>query len=561
MAAKSRNSKRMTIPFPFGRRTVGRYELLFPLASGGMASVFLGRLSGMAGFEKLVAIKIIHPHLIEQEEFVEMFLDEARLSAQIHHPNVVEIFEVGEEDGVYFMVAELVRGQSLKDLLGAMTRLGKRVEPRIFLSIMVQVCEALHAAHTLDAADGSPLGLVHRDVSPSNILISYDGFVKLIDFGIAFAEGRITSTRSGVVKGKFGFMAPEQLKGNAIDRRSDIFSLGVVLYLMASGKHPFKGNTEGEQVNLVLNTEPMSLCEIDANISPDLERVILKALAKNPEHRHQTAEKLGLELRSLLTKEGGSVESMRIAELMTTAFAVEKEEDKLALDKAVSLAPIEPGSSGAREIRSTTPTPGAWRLTDVIQKPFQRTSGRWFRGVLLFLIVVFGAVVGHVVYNDSGAGWTDAVERDVGARLGLNGKGPEYGADENQMNGQQLALGDGGDSSADGSSLGVIDSLLQASQVKLQLQGLPDSPTVLLDGEETAVDGDTIAVPSDGQKRELKVIADGYEAYLETISPVEDGVHTITMRKKRGQPSKAGQNKKRNRKPKRDKLMECPYCD
>lgn len=546
--------------------------------------MFLGRLLGMAGFEKLVAIKVIHPHLVEHQEFVEMFLDEARLSAQIHHPNVVEIFEVGEEEGLYFMVAELVRGRSLKDLLTALTRIGERLEPRLFLSIITQVCDGLHAAHTLTAADGSHMGLVHRDITPSNILVAYDGFVKLIDFGIAFAHGRITTTRSGVVKGKFGFMAPEQLKGAEVDRRSDIFSLGVVLYLLATGRHPFPGATEGEQVNQVLNSLPIPPRKHNPSIERELERVINKALAKEPGHRHQSAEKLGMELRTILASKGGPVDSIQIAELMSWVLGDEMREDKKTLDEALaSLPKVEPMATPISRVRDMNKSPHGFsprRLTDVIRQPLSYTSKGWRRVALLLTVGVISVlairlitvkekvsgdeILGAVgIHTSTSNGESDEVKELLDASSSdapiQETTEPKKDTDKPERRrprriGESVVIPPELEQDAAPSAKGE-------KSVTMLLKGLPENANVQVDGRDTPIEGGRIIVWGDGINRELTVIAEGYEAYTRIIAPTKDGELEVELRKKRGQSSKSRQTKKRNPKAINKKLMECPYCD
>ncbi len=213
-----------------GRR-LGRYELLLEMGSGGMATLYLARMAGPRRFEKLVAIKKIHDHLTSRQDFVDMFLDEAQISARIQHPNVVQLFDLGEADGSYFIAMEYVHGVNLAGLLRAVSGRGSGQYgwPQAAW-IVAEAAAGLHAAHELLTTDGRPMNLVHRDVSPQNILVSYDGNVKVADFGIAFAAERITHTSSGVLKGKIPYMAPEQAAGEPLDRRADVFALGTLLF-------------------------------------------------------------------------------------------------------------------------------------------------------------------------------------------------------------------------------------------------------------------------------------------------------------------------------------------
>ncbi len=263
--------------------------MVYPIAHGGMAGVYVGRLPGMAGFEKLVALKVIHPHLAKERSFIDMFLDEARIAAGIHHPNVGEIYEVGAEDGLYYMIGELVLGQNLHSMVRALNNKKVTVPEAISAYIVAQVCLGLHAAHEQKREDGKPLGLVHRDVTPRNILVSYNGFVKLVDFGVAWARDKLSHTEVGTIKGKIGFMAPEQIRCESMDRRCDVFSLGVVLYNLLTGRHPFTAANDAATISNIIAGKPTPPSEIVPEIGPDLEEIVLTALANSPDKRYPTA--------------------------------------------------------------------------------------------------------------------------------------------------------------------------------------------------------------------------------------------------------------------------------
>src|SRR5580700_11191148 len=226
--------------------TVGRYALHHEIASGGMATVHIGRLLGPVGFARTVAIKRLHPHLARNPEFVAMFLDEARLAARIRHPNVVSTLDVVATEGELFVVMEYVPGDSLARLLFAAKERSERVPLSVAASIMVDMLHGLHAAHEASDERGQPLNLVHRDVSPHNVLVGTDGAAHLIDFGVAKATGRAQVTREGQLKGKLAYMAPEQLGGSPVDRRADVFGASVVLWEMLTGQRLFDGADEGE---------------------------------------------------------------------------------------------------------------------------------------------------------------------------------------------------------------------------------------------------------------------------------------------------------------------------
>jgi serine/threonine protein kinase len=233
-----------------------RFELVAELASGGMATVYLARLSSVAGFQRLYAIKRLHPHLQREPEFVDMFLDEARLAARIHHPNVVSILEVGESKRGYYLVMEYIEGDTLARLLARSAQAQAKLPVDVTVRIALDTLAGLDAAHDLKDDHDQPLGVVHRDVSPQNILVGIDGTTRITDFGVARAAARLTTTRTGQLKGKLAYMAPEQARGQAVDRRADLFALGIVLWEALAMKRLFKGEGEADTLSRVLS-EPI----------------------------------------------------------------------------------------------------------------------------------------------------------------------------------------------------------------------------------------------------------------------------------------------------------------
>ncbi|KYF59819.1 hypothetical protein BE08_10865, partial [Sorangium cellulosum] len=272
--------------------TLGRYEILIPVAKGGMAAVWAARLQGTRGFRKIVAIKTMLPDVSDDPDFESMFLDEARVAARVRHPNVVEILDLGEEDDVLYIVMEWVDGETAGTLQRAAKKLGG-IPQRIVLRIASQICAGLHNAHELRDDSGALLDLVHRDISPANVLISTAGFVKIVDFGVAKSKGRLHVTRAGgIVKGKTPYLSPEQLAGLPIDRRSDIFSFGALLYVLTTGMHPFRAETELSTVENITIKAPLPPRELNGAIHPELEKIILKALEKDRENRFSTCAEM-----------------------------------------------------------------------------------------------------------------------------------------------------------------------------------------------------------------------------------------------------------------------------
>jgi serine/threonine-protein kinase len=302
---------------------IGRYDLIYVLGRGGMATVYMGQVRGLAGFEKLVTIKVIHQHLAQEQSFVDMFLDEARISALIQHPNVAAVQEVGREEGLLYMVGEFVEGQSLRDLMAKARHRSTRLSHPMAAFVASCVCDGLHAAHELIDEEGRPLNLVHRDVSPPNVMISYQGFIKLIDFGVAQARGRLAHTEAGTIKGKMGYLAPEQLRGKLLDRRCDIFALGVMLYEMAIGLHPFPGETELERLNCIASGKYRAPRTVEPTIDPKLERIIVKALAHRREDRFETAAEMSASLRQYIASTGLPMGTEQVVEVMDWLFPEE----------------------------------------------------------------------------------------------------------------------------------------------------------------------------------------------------------------------------------------------
>ena len=316
---------------PDNQTELGRYTLLYRFAAGGMANLYAARLPGSDGFEKIVAIKVMHPHLTSDAEFVKMFIDEARLASRITHPNVVQIFELGRAEGTHFIAMEHVEGESV---LAVLRR--SRLPHTTSVQIVAAAALGLHAAHELRDADGRPLEVVHRDVSPDNILVGYDGGVKVADFGVARARDSLHTTRSGAVKGKFAYMAPEQALGLRVDRRTDVFALGVLLFEMTTGHRLFRRPTEAEVLQAVIRCNVPRPSELAPGYPASLERVVLRALQRNPSGRFETA----LELHEALTyhmmehREAPSV-TATISETMHTLFADRIEEKRRLLRRHV----------------------------------------------------------------------------------------------------------------------------------------------------------------------------------------------------------------------------------
>ncbi|MFT3772051.1 MAG: serine/threonine-protein kinase [Minicystis sp.] len=273
---------------------LGRYELLLPIAQGGMATVWAARQRGSRGFQKTVAIKTMLPTLSEDPQFEQMFLDEAALAAKIHHPHVCEILDLGEQDEILYIVMEWIDGEALSVIHKAARKNQAQLPIRLTMRMLAQACGGLHAAHELKDENDIPLQLVHRDVSPQNILVTYDGIVKLVDFGVAKAMGRAGGeTSAGQLKGKVPYMSPEQARGGLVDRRTDVFAMGIVLYKMATGLHPFMGENDLVTMRNIISRPLLPPRVKNPSFPAEVEQVLIKCLQKDPDKRYQTMAELG----------------------------------------------------------------------------------------------------------------------------------------------------------------------------------------------------------------------------------------------------------------------------
>jgi len=311
-------------PDPTGPERIGRYELCFELASGGMATVYLARVDGASGFEKLVALKRIHRHLAKEKKYVDMFLDEAKIASRITHPNVCSVFDFGQADGEYYIAMEYLVGEPLSRLCGRVARdQEQRRHPLLPLRmarIMADACEGLHAAHELKDANGDLLHVVHRDVSPRNLFVTYDGSVQVVDFGIASARQRMHHTATGQVKGTFAYMAPEQLAGKSIDRGVDIWSLGVSLWEMLTLKRLFRRDTTANTIHAVLYDDLVAPSEHRSQVPKELDEIVMKALERDPKKRWQSAREMGRAVRKFLGTREEIIGPAELSDWMRTVF-------------------------------------------------------------------------------------------------------------------------------------------------------------------------------------------------------------------------------------------------
>jgi len=398
---------------------VGEYEIVAQLRAGGMATLFLGRRTGVAGFARHVAIKVVHPHLTSDPAFVRMFVDEALLSARIHNPNVVHVEELGQTGDTYFLVMEYVHGVSLAQLLAGLARRTLRLSPALATHIALHVAEGLHAAHETRGDDGTPLDVVHRDVSPQNILLAFSGHVKLIDFGIAKAHGRGQHTTAGSLKGKIRYMSPEQARGASVDRRTDVYALGIVLWEMLTQRRLFNADNDLALLDEVRSPHARPPGSVVPDISPALDAVVMATLAPDATARPATAHDLRRRLAEAMPA-GLAIDASDLASVLSDVMAEERRAGLAALPAQTAsqiLTMLEPspaaGDSNATQepkrqsLSTLTLDAGAFAETKTLEG--QRSiatpqvtlghgpPGGRARGTILMRRVVIAAVIVSVL--------------------------------------------------------------------------------------------------------------------------------------------------------------------
>jgi serine/threonine-protein kinase len=320
-----------------------------------MATVFLARLSGVGGFQRFVAIKRLHPHLAREPEFIEMFLEEARIAARIHHPNVVPILEIGESDQGYYIVMEYVEGDTLGRLLARSAQTGVRLPTKVGLRVVIDMLAGLDAAHELKDDDGNPFGIVHRDISPQNVLVGVDGSARLSDFGVARATSKLSTTRTGQLKGKLAYMAPEQAKGHKdIDRRADLFAAGIVLWEVLACRRLFKGDGEADTLNRVLHEPIPPVRAANPTIPAALEAVVAKALERDRTKRYETSAEFADSLERASRVVGALGTHKDVAQYLETVLGTEISQQREVV--RAWLARSEPSRHGMEGLLKHEPT-------------------------------------------------------------------------------------------------------------------------------------------------------------------------------------------------------------
>ncbi|MCU0671151.1 MAG: serine/threonine protein kinase [Myxococcota bacterium] len=387
-----------TAPAMLGDTSFGKYTLIAKIGHGGMAEVFLAAVRGPAGFTKLCVLKRLHPHLEEEDALVGMFLDEARLAARLNHPNVVQTYEVGDVEGLHFLTMEYLEGQSLARVLRHLRRLDQPLPLGVGTRMFVELLDGLQYAHSLKDFDGTPLNVVHRDISPGNVYVTYDGQVKLLDFGIARAGTQLVETRAGQVKGKFAYIAPEQASTDGKhDQRADIWSLGVVMWEAFAGKRLFKGDSEVATLHNALTSEILTL-DTEIDVPNELARIVDRALQRDPDARYPSARAMKEDLEQFMHSEGLRAGRNDVGSFVTELFERERDDQRRVLSAymrgespGISMTPISISGGTGSGVSSRSSMPSAASAVVATDGSRDKKKQMLVVGLLLLLAAGVGA--------------------------------------------------------------------------------------------------------------------------------------------------------------------------
>jgi serine/threonine-protein kinase len=470
---------------------IGRYEIAGRIALGGMAEIVLARLLGPSGFERPVVIKRILPHLAEDPAIVDMFLDEARIVARIRHPNVVQVSELGRHDGELFLVMEYLEGETVASLVRRLSGRGRRCDHDLAAYVCACVATGLHAAHELRDEDDVCQDLVHRDVSPQNVFVTYDGAVKVLDFGIAKVADRVTKTVTGEIKGKLEYMSPEQILGEDLDRRSDLFSLGIVLYEMATGRRLFKRPTTPAIIQAITSEPLVRPTSVDPELPEALSRICTKALARDPADRYSTAMEMRRDLMGFL--ESSSPEALpeeRLAHLMRELFHDRIEEKRGMLRRLRAGSRITSVPAGETDEHIVLPTIEGVEIATRIQRRAARglRTKRLALGVTLALAVLVAAL----------GAWR-------GSSLIEAWRGPSNGGEASPT--------------APGASDSSSPSVVTAEPITIVVTSTPSGALVSLDGRELGRTPHEEALPRSDEPVLLTLTLEGFEPAEQLVVP------------------------------------------
>jgi serine/threonine protein kinase len=512
-------------------RNVGKYRILSELGRGGMANVYLAVARGPGGVNKLVVLKALLPDLATEQGALAMFLDEARLAAQLNHAHVVQTYEVGTEAERHVIVMEYLEGQSFSLIIRRTEQSEQKLSMRMYLRVLINVLEGLHYAHELCSYDGTPLSLVHRDVSPQNVFVTYDGQVKVLDFGIAKAASSSTQTATGLVKGKIAYMAPEQMIAGTIDRRADIYSAGCMAWAMATGQKLWKDMPDVHVMRAVLGGEIPSPQSVNPGVDNELNRIVMKALAPQPDDRYATALEFQADLEAYAESLGPPIKQKDLGTFMSALFADKRSEIRALIERQLALISTEESAisadfsflpeaanyaqisgTGSHTTGSGSHTTGSGpHLTNSFTGtspsaesplPAAPRNNVW---ILAVIPVLLGVIVLLL--------WPKAA------------KTPDVAAPPKV---EQTQLG---------------NNPAAPTHATIRLRALPDEATLSLDGEELPSNPADKVLPLDSKSHRARAEARGYEAKIIDFVPTKD--ETIELSLTARAPEPASSSKRR----------------
>lgn len=514
-------------------RKVGKYRILSELGRGGMANVYLAVTHSLGGINKLVVLKALLPEVAAEPDALTMFLEEARLAAQLNHGNVVQTYEVGIEGGRHVIVMEYLEGQALSSILRRAEVSGQPLPVAMHLRIISSVLEGLHYAHELSAYDGSPLTLVHRDVSPQNVFVTYGGQVKVLDFGIAKASSSSSNTATGVLKGKLAYMAPEQMVAEGIDRRADVYSVGCMLWALAAGKKLWRDASDVHIMRAVLNDEIPSPQSVNPKCDYELNRIVMKALACDPEQRYQSALDLQDDVERYCEVLAIPNRQKEIGQYVAGLFSASRAELKALVERQLVLvashsARFPPGPGVAADgAEGTSQALGSGSFPDGtgLSSTTDKFMGEWlgihendrsYRGRSP-VDVQTARDKKRKVWAIAGALSLLLVGLGFGATLSSRPRSTELG--EASRPGE-IAV-----------SVATSKAPPAPAQASLELRASPAVAVLILDGERLDANPATRRLAIDGSEHQLRAEAEGYRASVRSFVAARDEVIDIRLEK------------------------------
>ena len=512
---------------------IGRYQVVGHLATGGMAEIFLAKLLGPAGFQRPVVLKRVLPHLTRREEFRNMFLDEARIVAGIRHPNVVQVHELGLDQDELFLVMEYLEGESISGLMRRLANKRQRLDYALAAYVVAEACAGLHAAHEYTDDHGVAQNLVHRDVSPQNIFVGYDGSVKVLDFGIAKAADRYSNTSTGQMKGKFSYMAPEQCRAEELDRRADLFALGIVLYEMSTGKRLFLRENQLLVLKAITEEVIPPPSQIRSDYPPQLEHVVMMALARDRIDRYSTAAEMRRELLAAVRAlDPTGMPEERLSELMREVFT-DRIAEKAEMLKAVRAGTVQihvpaaeadDGDTDAKRVpipMHELPSPG----TLASQETAVPTRARGHRRRNLFMFAGSGlvALIALILYVVSGEDSPDeavhAVAQAPAQSAATSAEAGEAAAQEEDIEAETET------------ERRETQPPPEATDVQVRIVTSPPGAAVTIGGSQRGVTPIELTLPRGDAPLTATMTLEGYEPQEERIVPDVDQRLRLTLRR------------------------------